>query len=104
MHEPVDFLFCLDVQRMSGKGSEIVSMFLSRVQGAPIGFHVYNLFTVDTSTIMMICGTVLTYALVIVQFQPEGTVQLSPTSSTEASLAMTSTYTEHLSYMNATTT
>ncbi|KAK7108786.1 hypothetical protein V1264_016455 [Littorina saxatilis] len=68
MHEPVDFLFCLDVQRMSGKGSEIVSMFLSRVQGAPIGFNVYNLFTVDTSTIMMICGTLLTYALVIVQF------------------------------------
>ncbi|KAK7108787.1 hypothetical protein V1264_016456 [Littorina saxatilis] len=104
MHEPVDFLFCLDVQRMSGKGSEIVSMFLSRVQGAPIGFNVYSLFTVDTSTVMMICGTLLTYALVIVQFQTGATVQLSTSSSTASPWAMTSAYREHSTYMNATTT
>ncbi|KAK7107151.1 hypothetical protein V1264_015114 [Littorina saxatilis] len=99
MHEPVDFLFRLDVQRMTGKGSEIVSAFLSRVQGAPIGFNVYNLFTVDTSTIMMICGTILTYTLVIVQFQP---VQLAASSSTDRPPAVTSAYTEHQAYVNTT--
>ncbi|XP_070188746.1 uncharacterized protein [Littorina saxatilis] len=102
MHEPVDFLFRLDVQRMTGKGSEIVSTFLSRVQGAPIGFHVYHLFTVDTSTIMMICGTLLTYALVIVQFQPVTTVQQSASFATDQPMMSTSTYVEHSQHFNNT--
>ncbi|KAK7107231.1 hypothetical protein V1264_015182 [Littorina saxatilis] len=102
MHEPADFLYRLDVQRMTGKGSEVVSMFLYRVHGTPIGFNVYSLFTVDTSTIMMICGFILTYALVIVQFHPGAPVQLSPSSSTDPSLPMTSGYTEHMNYVNTT--
>ncbi|XP_070188747.1 uncharacterized protein [Littorina saxatilis] len=102
MHEPVDFLFRLDVHRMTGTGSDIVSMFLSRVQGAPIGFHVYHLFTVDTSTVMMICGTLLTYALVIVQFQPVATVQQSASSSTEQPMMSSSTYAEHSERFNNT--
>ncbi|KAK7107229.1 hypothetical protein V1264_015180 [Littorina saxatilis] len=99
MHEPVDFLFRLDVQRMTGKGSEIVSAFLARVQGAPIGFNVYNLFTVDTSAIMMICGTILTYTLVIVQFKP---LPLAASSSTDRPPAVTSAYTEYQTYVNTT--
>ncbi|KAK7108796.1 hypothetical protein V1264_016462 [Littorina saxatilis] len=102
MHEPVDFLFRLDVQRMTGKGTEIVSTFLSRLQGAPIGFHVYNLFTVDTSTVMMICGTILTYVLVIVQFKPGANVQCCASSSTDQALPVTLANTQYPAYANTT--
>ncbi|XP_070188673.1 uncharacterized protein [Littorina saxatilis] len=98
MHKPAEYLLSLNIEKMPGKGSEIfeadrltkcfhiasrdyfvllvlshrvkVAAFLSRLQGKSIGFHVYHLFTIDTSTIMMVCGTILTYAVVIIQFQP----------------------------------
>ncbi|KAK7477640.1 hypothetical protein BaRGS_00031118 [Batillaria attramentaria] len=71
MHEPAGLLFKLNIVKSTGKGSEVVAAFLSRLQGAPIGFNVYHLFTVDPSTILMLCGTILTYAVVIVQIQPK---------------------------------
>nr|KAG5704954.1 hypothetical protein BaRGS_022796 [Batillaria attramentaria] len=70
MHQPAEFLFPLNIEKMPERGPEIVAAFLARLQGAPIGFTVYRLFTIDTSTILMVCGTILTYAVVIIQFQP----------------------------------
>ncbi|KAK7107265.1 hypothetical protein V1264_015215 [Littorina saxatilis] len=69
MHEPLDCLYKVNIDSMEGKGYDVVSAFISRLHGPPIGFHLYHLSTVDTSTILMIGGTVLTYALVIIQFQ-----------------------------------
>ncbi|KAK7108785.1 hypothetical protein V1264_016454 [Littorina saxatilis] len=84
MHLPHEFLFKLNVQKMTGRASESVSMFLCRLQGQSLGFHVMHLFAVDTSTILMICGTFVTYAVVIIQFQPEVSGSCTATLDTSA--------------------
>ncbi|XP_070182974.1 uncharacterized protein [Littorina saxatilis] len=65
---PAQILYEISIDSVSDREFRSLSMFLSRLQGGSIGFHVYGLFNIDNSTILMVLGTVVTYAVVILQF------------------------------------
>ncbi|KAK6192123.1 hypothetical protein SNE40_003656 [Patella caerulea] len=67
-HEPLDELMKINVLSVTDKTSQSVILFVSRLTGPTIGFRVYELFTLDTNTILAVLGTLLTYAVVMVQF------------------------------------
>ncbi|KAK6192131.1 hypothetical protein SNE40_003662 [Patella caerulea] len=66
--EPLDELMKINVVSVTDKTSQSVILFVSRLTGPTIGFRVYELFTLDTNTILAALGTLLTYAVVMVQF------------------------------------
>ncbi|KAK7469511.1 hypothetical protein BaRGS_00036490 [Batillaria attramentaria] len=72
-----------------------MNIFLSRLQSGSIGFNVYGLFTIDLSAVLMICGTLMTYAVIILQFQPV-------TGTLVTTLPVSTTPTPTLSSVNVT--
>ncbi|KAK7107263.1 hypothetical protein V1264_015213 [Littorina saxatilis] len=82
MHKPSGILSSLSIERMAGKPYNAIAAFQSQLQSGPIGFHVYHLFAIDTSTIMMICGTVLTYAVITIQLKPTAIIDPGSTFAT----------------------
>ncbi|KAK6192121.1 hypothetical protein SNE40_003655 [Patella caerulea] len=67
-HEPLDALMKIDLLSVTDKTVHSVNLFVSRLTGPTIGYRVYELFTLDTHTILAVIGTLLTYAVVMLQF------------------------------------
>ncbi|ESO97358.1 hypothetical protein LOTGIDRAFT_159388 [Lottia gigantea] len=67
-HQPISILNKVDILLVTEKTSRSVAMFLSRLLGPPIGFTNYGLFTIDPPAILYIFGTLVTYAVVMLQF------------------------------------
>ncbi|XP_050408597.1 uncharacterized protein LOC126823667 isoform X2 [Patella vulgata] len=51
-HEPLDELMNINLLSVTDKTSQSVLVFVSRITGPTIGFRVYELFTLDTNTIL----------------------------------------------------
>ncbi|KAK6192130.1 hypothetical protein SNE40_003661 [Patella caerulea] len=71
-HSPMNVLMKVDIQSITDKAVHSVSLFVSRLNGPTIGYHVYNLFTLDTNTALGLTGTLLTYGIVMLQFSESG--------------------------------
>ncbi|XP_071086375.1 uncharacterized protein [Haliotis cracherodii] len=70
-HSSLSHLLMCDCSRLSDRSLHIISIFITRLTTTKIGFTLYNLFTIDSSTILMLTGTMLTYVLVVLQFKPD---------------------------------
>ncbi|KAK7500415.1 hypothetical protein BaRGS_00008322, partial [Batillaria attramentaria] len=62
-------IYSADWSKFSPALLQKVQFLSTRLTTAEVGFHVYGLFVVNRPTILMIAGTLLTYAVVVVQFQ-----------------------------------
>ncbi|XP_067668271.1 uncharacterized protein [Haliotis asinina] len=78
-HAGLTGLLKIEFSRWSEKDLQIMNLFVTRITSTNIGYTVYNLFTVDSSTILMVStevvdlklsGTLLTYVFVVLQFKP----------------------------------
>ncbi|XP_067669182.1 uncharacterized protein [Haliotis asinina] len=69
-HSGLMCLLKIDFSRWTEKDLQIVNLFVTRITSTKIGYTVYSLFTVDSSTILMLSGTLLTYVIVVLQFKP----------------------------------
>ncbi|XP_069122622.1 uncharacterized protein [Argopecten irradians] len=78
-HEVKDVLFQFDLKNLSEKTIRQLQIFISRVNGPPIGINVYDMFTVDGSSLLMLFGTILTYSIVI--FQTTGPIVCNNTNT-----------------------
>ncbi|KAK6192081.1 hypothetical protein SNE40_003624 [Patella caerulea] len=67
-HAPLDALMKIDLLSVTDKTVHSVNLFVSRLTGPTIGYRVYELFTLDTNTILAVIGTLLTYTVVMLQF------------------------------------
>ncbi|XP_067668442.1 uncharacterized protein [Haliotis asinina] len=90
-HGCLDDLLQLDMSQLSPKTLQIVSIFANRLAGPPIGYTVYGLFTVDGSSVLTIIGTLLTYAVIILQLTP-GDIAPAVANTTTTSFLNASTY------------
>ncbi|XP_048247284.1 uncharacterized protein LOC125377548 [Haliotis rufescens] len=70
-HSSLMYLLMADFAELSATSLNIVNIFITRLTTTKIGYTVYNLFTIDCSTILMLTGTMLTYVVVILQFKPD---------------------------------
>ncbi|XP_055958028.1 uncharacterized protein LOC126823695 [Patella vulgata] len=71
-HSPLNVLMKFDILSITDKAARSVLLFLSRINGPTIGYHVYELFTLDTNTALAMIGTLLTYGIVMLQFSESG--------------------------------
>ncbi|KAK0048084.1 hypothetical protein Bpfe_022524 [Biomphalaria pfeifferi] len=46
-----------------------MSLLLTQCCTTKVGINVYGLFIIDTSTPLMVTGTLITYGIVVLQFQ-----------------------------------
>ncbi|ESO90197.1 hypothetical protein LOTGIDRAFT_164512 [Lottia gigantea] len=74
-HEPLDTLLKVDVTCISDQAYKSITMFVNRLNGKTIGFRMYEMFTLDASAILMLIGTLVTYAVVMLQFTSVPTTQ-----------------------------
>ncbi|KAL3873476.1 hypothetical protein ACJMK2_036589 [Sinanodonta woodiana] len=74
VHKPLDGIFQLDLGKVTDKTVQLLTVFAARLTGPSIGIGVWDLFVIDKSTIMMIGGTLITYAVVVIQFKTDGQV------------------------------
>ncbi|XP_050410820.1 uncharacterized protein LOC126825273 [Patella vulgata] len=71
-HETLDEIWKIDFSSLTDKGLKLIDIFTTKLSGSTIGYDVYGLFTIQKSSILAICGTLLTYFIVAVQFKPGG--------------------------------
>ncbi|KAK6192079.1 hypothetical protein SNE40_003623 [Patella caerulea] len=81
-HEPLDVLMTINLLPVTDKTSQSVIVFVARLTGPTIGFRVYELFTLDTNTILAVLGTLLTYAVVMIQFSDSAKTDACPPNIT----------------------
>ncbi|KAL3873474.1 hypothetical protein ACJMK2_036587 [Sinanodonta woodiana] len=72
IHQPLDCIFQLNLEIMTDKTIQLLNVFAARLNGPPIGIEVSDLFVIDKSTILMIGGTLISYAVVVIGFKPNG--------------------------------
>ncbi|KAK7466796.1 hypothetical protein BaRGS_00037112 [Batillaria attramentaria] len=80
-HEPQTALLQLDVCRLSDKEYRSMHIFLSQVGREHIGITAFGLLPVNRATYLTIVGTIITYAVVVLQFN-SGCQTTSPTATT----------------------
>ncbi|XP_071085338.1 uncharacterized protein [Haliotis cracherodii] len=68
-HSSLMYLLNADLSRLSDTSLNIINIFITRLTTTKIGYTMYDLFTIDSSTILMLSGTLLTYVLVVLQFK-----------------------------------
>ncbi|KAK6173001.1 hypothetical protein SNE40_016544 [Patella caerulea] len=66
--KPLEHVMKIDTRNYSRGLMSTVGLFTVRVVSPPIGFTVYELFAIDSATILTIFGTFVTYIIVMVQF------------------------------------
>ncbi|XP_067669183.1 uncharacterized protein [Haliotis asinina] len=67
-HSSLMYLLVADFPELSDKDLHIIHIFITRLTTTKIGYTIYSLFTIDSSTILMLLGTLVTYVEVILQF------------------------------------
>ncbi|KAK3588751.1 hypothetical protein CHS0354_024229 [Potamilus streckersoni] len=89
IHQPLDCIFQLNLEIATEKTIQLLNVFAARVNGPPIGIGVWDLFVIDKSTILMIGGTLITYAVVVIGFKPDGqsTTSVSQVSNNSSFLS-----------------
>ncbi|XP_071086483.1 putative gustatory receptor 28b [Haliotis cracherodii] len=70
-NEPLQHIFRSNWASYSEETTQKISLFVARLASEKVGYSVYGLFTIDRSTILMVVGTILTYAVVVLQVQPD---------------------------------
>ncbi|XP_048247449.1 uncharacterized protein LOC124118100 isoform X2 [Haliotis rufescens] len=70
-NEPLQHIFRSNWASYSEGTTQKISLFVARLASEKVGYSVYGLFTIDRSTILMVVGTILTYAVVVLQVQPD---------------------------------
>ncbi|XP_046546283.1 uncharacterized protein LOC124256340 [Haliotis rubra] len=70
-NEPLQHIFRSNWASYSEETIQKISLFVARLSSEKVGYSVYGLFTIDRSTILMVVGTILTYAVVVLQVQPD---------------------------------
>ncbi|XP_076438637.1 uncharacterized protein LOC143277634 [Babylonia areolata] len=68
-HAAQEVIFAADWSQFSDRLLTKVQLFSSRLCNSRIGYGVYGLFVIDRSTVLMMVGTLVTYTVVVVQFQ-----------------------------------
>ncbi|KAH3863527.1 hypothetical protein DPMN_026516 [Dreissena polymorpha] len=69
-HKPATLLYRLDLDRVTQGSVQQLTVFLNRLTSQPIGVTAFGLFVLDKPTITTFVGSILTYAIVMVQFKP----------------------------------
>ena len=69
-HKPLEYIYDISVDETSQQDSVKLQMFLSKLNGQPIGLTAFGMFVIDKPTILTIIGLLLTYFVIIVQFSP----------------------------------
>ncbi|KAK3092116.1 hypothetical protein FSP39_025348 [Pinctada imbricata] len=69
-HGPLGTIYTIDLRAMAIEQSQQLSVFLTQLTSAPIGFTAFGLFTIDKPTIITFAGSIVTYAVVVIQFKP----------------------------------
>lgn len=68
VHSVHDDLFGLDTRRFSEKGLLQLNMFRAQTQGSTVGLTCCGLLLLDKAAVLSVCGTILTYAILVYQF------------------------------------
>ncbi|KAK6191866.1 hypothetical protein SNE40_003447 [Patella caerulea] len=71
-HETLDQLWKVEFLPLSDTGLKMIDIFTTKLSGSTIGYDIYGLFTIQKSSILAMCGTLLTYFIVAVQFKSGG--------------------------------
>ncbi|XP_076096737.1 uncharacterized protein LOC143067391 [Mytilus galloprovincialis] len=71
-HQPLEELHNFDMSVLPDKTVHQIVIFTNRLTGPPIGVSVYGLFVIDYSTVLMVFGTIITYAVIAIQFTSTG--------------------------------
>ncbi|XP_013415600.1 uncharacterized protein LOC106177390 [Lingula anatina] len=70
-HASLGEIHDLDLSNKANENTLLqMQMFLNKLSGDPIGFSAFNMFVIDRPTILTVLGMVLTYFIVLAQFQP----------------------------------
>ncbi|KAK6172999.1 hypothetical protein SNE40_016542 [Patella caerulea] len=65
---PLEYVMKVNMKNSSVDLMSTVSLLTARLNSSPIGFTVGDVVTIDTTTVITIFGTLLSYAIVIYQF------------------------------------
>ncbi|XP_070173750.1 uncharacterized protein [Littorina saxatilis] len=79
-HSPQEVIYASDWSNLSDRLLCKVQLFASRLGHVKLGYDVYGLFVIDRSTVLMVVGTLVTYSVVVIQFQ-QGDVSTCSTGS-----------------------
>ncbi|XP_061181144.1 gustatory and pheromone receptor 39a-like [Saccostrea echinata] len=71
-HAVLSSIYTIDLRNMSPGESVQMTTFLTQLTSNPIGFTAFGLFTIDKPTIITFAGSIVTYAVVVIQFKPSG--------------------------------
>ncbi|WAQ96831.1 hypothetical protein MAR_029521 [Mya arenaria] len=69
-HRPATLLYGLDLNRTAQLSVQQLGVFLTRLTSQPIGMTAFGLFVLDKPTIFTFVGSIMTYAIVMIQFKP----------------------------------
>ncbi|XP_033735172.1 uncharacterized protein LOC117323814 [Pecten maximus] len=69
-HYPVEALYDIDLGCRTSEECHQITIFLNQLTSHPIGFTAFGLFTIDRPTIITFAGSIVTYAVVVIQFAP----------------------------------
>ncbi|ESO97399.1 hypothetical protein LOTGIDRAFT_159430 [Lottia gigantea] len=67
-HKPLNVLLKINLTKITQKTERSISMFVNRVNGPSIGYNICDLFILDSTAILAMLGTLVTYAVVMLQF------------------------------------
>ncbi|XP_046545403.1 uncharacterized protein LOC124255508 [Haliotis rubra] len=70
-HSSLSCFLMSDFSQLSDRSLHTINTFIMRLTTTNIGYTVYSLFTIDSSTILMLTGTILTYVVVVLQFKTD---------------------------------
>nr|KAG5694766.1 hypothetical protein BaRGS_002719 [Batillaria attramentaria] len=85
-HAPQDVIYAADWSQLSDRLLYKAQLFASRLGHTKIGYDVYGLFVIDKSTVLMVLGTLLTYTIVVIQFQ-QGPANTSSSAADNSTIA-----------------
>ncbi|KAK7480566.1 hypothetical protein BaRGS_00028142 [Batillaria attramentaria] len=85
-HAPQDVIYAADWSQLSDRLLYKAQLFASRLGHTKIGYDVYGLFVIDKSTVLMVLGTLLTYTIVVIQFQ-QGPANTSSSAADNSTVA-----------------
>ncbi|KAK3579451.1 hypothetical protein CHS0354_028252 [Potamilus streckersoni] len=85
-HGSLDLLYKIDLQDVPIDKLQKLTIFLSRLNARSIGFSAFDLFIIDKPTVVTFFGSILTYAIVVIQFRSctSGSLALSSCNRTSA--------------------
>ncbi|KAK7099357.1 hypothetical protein V1264_003506 [Littorina saxatilis] len=66
---PLSMIYASDWSALSHPLVTKLQLFTTRLHDSDLGYHVYGLFSVTRETVLMLAGTFITYAVVVIQFQ-----------------------------------